>query len=429
MPLVPYFHGPLTLLFVLFVVPAIWVGLRLRKRPRAAAPKVVFGAMAIMNTIYHVQALRSVGVDAISVVWGQTAYDWITGGQGFDVNLNVHIPSQRKRSRRWYYRLFHVYVTFARLLWERDVFFYYFQASSLYLARGGRLKWLELPILKFLGKKTVVMPYGADIVTAKDIKDLVRKYANVRQYPRTATNEREILRQLRYFGRWADTVMAGGAIGPGHLPRIDYLCASHFAINEEEWPPQYGPPRAVGEPFRVLHTPNHRHIKGTQFLISAIEQLKAEGLMIDLTLLEHIPNAEVKRVMAECHVLAEQFIQGWHGLNGLEGMASGKPVLCYLRPELKRLYSLYSFGRECPIVNTPVEDIAANLRWLYFHPEECERIGRQSRLYVERYHSLVAMGGYMAGIARYLYDSTPFEADAYWSQRAASQEPVPAAQA
>lgn len=409
----PIWHFAATLILLALVVPALWLLLKAGVKKRSLTPSVVFGATPIINSKYHSQALRAIGLDSMTVVRHYLSH--ITRSEDFDVRFGAASPNQ-PRLRRWYARLLQVYVEFIKLLWNRDVFFYYF--DGFYLLQGGPLQWLELQSLKLLGKRIVVMPYGGDVVTAADIPDVARKYANVRQYPSTATNERLVHRQVRYFSRWADAIIGGGATGPDHLPRIDYLCPSHFAINGEEWPPHYGPPRNVGEPFRILHAPNHRHIKGTQFLTSAIEQLKVEGLNIQLVLLEGVPNSEVKKVMAKCHVLAEQFIQGWHGLNGLEGMASGKPVLCYLRPDLLRLYQLYSFGNDCPIVNTPIEAIGHNLRWLYFHPEECERIGRQGRVYVERYHSFVAMGGFLAGMIYHLYDGSPFDANTYWKQRA-----------
>ncbi|MDP6495772.1 MAG: hypothetical protein QGI09_10245, partial [Dehalococcoidia bacterium] len=302
----------------------------------------MFGGAPLINSVYHSLALRGVGIDSDTVVW-QRSKTWITSDTEWDA---VFVPStqDQPRWRRWYLNRLADYIAFTKLVWDKDVFFYYFDASFFYLGRRRILRWLEVPILKLLGKRVVATPFGQDVVTASDIPDLVRKYVNVRQNRYISTNETLIHKQIRHFTRWADAIIGGLAIGPDHLPRIDYLCPSFFAIDEQKWPAQYGPPRSRGELLRVLHAPNHRHIKGTQFLIDAVEQLQREGLKVELVLMEGMPNSEVKRRMADCHVLTEQFIQGWYGLNGLEGMASGKPVLAYLKPELQRLFSLYSFG-------------------------------------------------------------------------------------
>lgn len=169
--------------------------------------------------------------------------------------------------------------------------------------------------------------------------------------------------------------------------------------------------------MRVLHAPNHRHIKGTRFLLEAIDRLQQEGLNVELVLLERMPNQEVRCQMARCHVVAEQFVMGWHGLTALEGMASGKPVLSYMREDLRRLYTLYSFAGESPIVNTPIEQIEENLRKLYYDPGLCEELGSRGRAYIERYHSLEAMGGFLKGVINQVWNKEAFDADAYWEDR------------
>jgi glycosyltransferase involved in cell wall biosynthesis len=138
-----------------------------------------------------------------------------------------------------------------------------------------------------------------------------------------------------------------------------------------------------------------------------------------MVLLEGVPNEEVQKQISRCHVVAEQFIMGWHGLNALEGMASGKPVLCFLREDLSQLYGLYSFASECPLVNTPIEKIEENLRRLYDNPELCEELGRKGREYVERYHSLEAMGGFLKGVIEQVWFGEEFDADRYWESRRA----------
>lgn len=40
------------------------------------------------------------------------------------------------------------------------------------------------------------------------------------------------------------------------------------------------------KPIVVGHMPNHRGVKGTEFLIDAIERLKSEGVKVELLLIE-----------------------------------------------------------------------------------------------------------------------------------------------
>ncbi|MBI4338635.1 MAG: glycosyltransferase [Chloroflexi bacterium] len=422
-PALKAWHFLATLLFLTLVVGSIRLAMKVGLRKANPAPRVVFGASPLINSKYHSLALRQSGVDSITVVRG---YFGINARDDFDIVFGVVDPSA-PRWRRWHTRLLAPYVQFAKLLWQRDIFFYYF--DGFYLREGGPLRWREVPALKRLGKKVVAMPYGGDIERASAAPDLVFKHAITRDYPAMAHPRTEDLvrRQVSHFTLLSDAIIAGNAADPYFIPRIDYLTPSPFCIDEAQWTPAFGPPRQMGDPFRVLHAPNHRNIKGTRFLVDAVQHLRDNGLNIELVLLEHVPNAEVQQVMARCHVVADQFIMGWHAMFGLEGMASGKPVLCYLSPEIRRLYTLYSFGGDCPLVDTPIERIADNLRWLYDNPQECERLGRLGREYVERYHSLNAFGGFLGGIVESLAQGRPFNADEYWAGRRRTSTGVEAA--
>jgi glycosyltransferase involved in cell wall biosynthesis len=147
----------------------------------------------------------------------------------------------------------------------------------------------------------------------------------------------------------------------------------------------------------VLHTPNHRAFKGTEFLLRAVEELQREGLRIELVLLERVPNEVVRQTMQEVDILAEQFIASIYGLSGIEGMASGLPVIVNLGSEPHtRPFRRYSYLDECPALSTSPETITANLRRLVTDPALRETLGRAGRRYVEKYHSF-ATAQYMFG--------------------------------
>ena len=138
----------------------------------------------------------------------------------------------------------------------------------------------------------------------------------------------------------------------------------------------------------VLHAPNHRGVKGTEFLIDAVEQLQSEGLPVELVLLERVPNETVRQAMQEADILADQFVCPGYGLAAIEGMASGLPVLCNLeREDATRLFRLYSFLGECPIVSTLPETLVEKLRALVTDPSLRHALGQAGRTYTEKYHS------------------------------------------
>jgi hypothetical protein len=83
----------------------------------------------------------------------------------------------------------------------------------------------------------------------------------------------------------------------------------------------------------------------------------------------------------------------------IEGMASGLPVICNVEadPSQARLFRLFSFLGECPIVSASPETIHEVLHRLVTDPKLRAELGRAGRRYAERFHSY--------DMARYLFES------------------------
>ena len=175
------------------------------------------------------------------------------------------------------------------------------------------------------------------------------------------------------------------------IGRWDVTLFQFVHIDEAMWAAktEYSAADGRNGEVRVIHTPNHRGFKGTEFLVQAVDELRSEGLQVKLQLLERVPNAEVRRLMPESDILAEQFIATAYALSGIEGMASGLPVMANLESEYyTRVFRRYSFLNECPIFSTTPETLKDNLRVLITNPKLREELGRAGRTYVEKYHSL-----------------------------------------
>jgi hypothetical protein len=164
-----------------------------------------------------------------------------------------------------------------------------------------------------------------------------------------------------------------------------------FTIDADQWRPKetYSGHDGTNGTVKVIHTPNHRGVKGTEFLVKAVEELREEGLKVELLLVERMPNEEVRRLMAEeADILTEQFIATGYAMSGIEGMASGLPVMANLEHEAyTRVFRRYSYLNECPILSTTPETLKENLRVLVTNPELREELGRAGRRYAEKYHS------------------------------------------
>ena len=106
--------------------------------------------------------------------------------------------------------------------------------------------------------------------------------------------------------------------------------------------------------------------------------------------------------MRSADVVADQLVIGWYAMFAMEAMALGKPVLCYLREDLKRFYidaGLVHPG-EIPIVECSPTDVKEVIKGLVMHREALGEIGRRSRAFIEKHHSLESVGAIFSAINR-----------------------------
>jgi glycosyltransferase involved in cell wall biosynthesis len=135
-----------------------------------------------------------------------------------------------------------------------------------------------------------------------------------------------------------------------------------------------------GQEWVVAHAPSNREIKGTRHVIAAIEQLRAEGLPVRLRLIEGLSGDELRAAYAGADVVVDQLFAGWVGLVALEMMAMGKPVIAYIRPDLRHLL------HEMPVVDADPRSLADTLRDLLLDPDRRAEVGARGPGYVRAHH-------------------------------------------
>jgi len=384
---------------ILAFLPICSVTLVERLKSRRTRPAIFWGITPLINIKYHSEAIKRRGYQSATVV--NDVYS-INSRSDFDyltldiIERSAIMKALPKRLKM----LLSDYWTFGWAVRRFDIFNFYFVGGILC---NTPLKYMELPLLKLARKKTVFTAYGADVQVMSRFRGLLFKHAQNMDYPAFPRQEKQTLRDLRHFSKYADYIIAG-ADWVDYMPRWDKLIAGHFAIDTEEWKPQKRQMTSTeGREIVVLHAPNHREIKGTRFLIKACEELKSEGLPIQLRIVEKVPNARIRELMEECDIVADQFVVGWYALFALEGMSMKKPVMAYLRSDLLELYILYSYAGECPIVNTHPTRIKEVLRELVENPEMRIDLGKRGRAYVMNYHSLESVGKMFDEIYRRLW--------------------------
>jgi glycosyltransferase involved in cell wall biosynthesis len=145
-------------------------------------------------------------------------------------------------------------------------------------------------------------------------------------------------------------------------------------------------PAEVDVPL-VVHAPSDRRVKGTAFVLKAVEELRSRGVPFRFQLVENASNERVKEALAQADVLVDQLLLGICGMAGLEAMALGKPVVTYLREDLQGMYP-----DGFPAVHTTKETLADVLEELLSDFPRRRELGVAGRAYVERHHSPEVLG-------------------------------------
>ena len=351
----------------------------------AARRGVGLGPEPLINNVHHARALRLQGYAATTFV----SHEYYITNR-FDL--------------RWLRgRPFNHYALFLKVLFSFEAIYIYFNGGPL---GWTRLKWLEPWLYRLAGVKVVVMPYGGDVQDFGVHDDVVYRAAYLSDYPDFV--RRQMASRRRNVGRWirhANWVISG-CDWVHYLPHWHTLMLAHFSIDTEEWKPLDDAGDAAArritaeKPLRVLHAPNHRSIKGTSIVEDVVRRLRAEGVPVELVIVQKMPNHELKRLVQEIDVVVEQLVIGWYGIFALEAMACAKPVLTYIAPELERLYRLQGLldRDELPVTKVDHNTLEAALRAMAMGERDLPELGRRARAYVLRRHSLEVVGAVFAGI-------------------------------
>jgi glycosyltransferase involved in cell wall biosynthesis len=360
-----------------------------------ARTTLYWGPTAIISNSYWSRAMKEGGWDSKTLMWDVSH---INHASDFDLLVENVMPSWlvfKDREEMFSHAYLPHMLAFLHVIRHASVIHVPVTGSFLGMTR---LWPHETVLFRRAGVKTVLLPYGGDYYCYSRVEDPCVRYGLLANYPELARKESDTQARLSHWQQGADCVLSGYMVDA--MGRWDVTTFNFFHIDTRLWPAAQEYSKADGRngPVSVVHTPNHRGFKGTEFLLQAAEDLRAEGLQIDLRLLERVPNSEVRRVMQQSDILAEQFIATAYAMSGMEGMACGLPVMANLESEYyTKVFRRYSFLNECPILSTKPETLKHHLRLLVTRPDLRAELGRAGRAYVEKYHSFEA--------ARHLFGS------------------------
>jgi len=387
---------------------ALWVYGRIyvQERELEKKPRLFWGTVPILNFKYWNEAMKLKGYDSVTLMTG--FYNSINKKEDFD----LYYPDIKKPL---YIRLLNKIPYGFNNLSQIYLMFYITRNFDVLnisyegvIFSNSRFWNKELDFYKKMGMKIVCLPYGGDYQRYSKLYNKSWHHALLINYPRGVFNEQRIDEKIDYFVRNADCIMAGFQFD--QISRWDILPYAVYPMNTDLWKPKkiYSENDGVNGVVKVYHTPNHKSIKGSEFLIEAVKQLKEEGLLVDLVLLEGVQNDRVRVLLHnDADILVEQLILGF-ALSALEGMATGLPVISNLEEENQtRVFRRFSYLNECPILSSNPEKIKKDLKLLITNPALRKQLGVAGVSYVEKYHSFQAMSQIFTAI----YDKIWFGKD------------------
>ena len=92
-------------------------------------------------------------------------------------------------------------------------------------------------------------------------------------------------------------------------------------------------PYNIKDKIKIVHSPTNRLLKGSKYIIDALNKLKRKYDYIEIEIIEHMSYEDALKKYQEAHLIIDQVLIGWYGAFGVEVMKMGKPLAVFIREE------------------------------------------------------------------------------------------------
>ena len=232
------------------------------------------------------------------------------------------------------------------------------------------LVWVGVLVIPLVGWVLYRTPFGLRVRA-------------VGEHPSAAASVGVPVNRVRYLA----VALSGMIAGLGGA----YLALDQHQFTGAKSSPEY-PDVQSKLAVKIVHAANHRAFKGSDFLASAVSELRQQGLAVELVLVENLPNEIALGHYRSADIIFDQCLIGFHGYFALEGMALGKPVMSFVRFPDRYLLA----PNECPIVNTSLLTLKHDIAKLCADRVHLRDLGVSGRRYVEKYFSIEAVSRRMS---------------------------------
>lgn len=305
------------------------------------------------------QALRNLGIDAASCSLKKNRYAYLADIQAHYANQPLYRAKQLRNA------------FFEEALEKYDIFHFHFGETFFPDKR-------DLKILKEHGKKLIVNHRGSDVRMLSVARGFNNPYVTVKKAWR---DENKIRANLEQLSAYIDHAIVNDHELLSYVePYYKKVHILPHAIEAGKFQPNY--PSDNAKPF-IVHAPTNREIKGSKFVVDAIERLRQEGFDLEFSLIENLAHQEAMELYQKATLVIDQLLIGAYGHLSVESMAMGKPVVCYIRDDVR-----VSYPSGLPIISANPDTVYSVVKSLLNKPEQLRNLGLQGRAYVQQHHDL-----------------------------------------
>lgn len=377
-----------TLLFIAYLPLLLLLLIPLSRLRKAVIrrPSVIWGPTPVFNAYYSALSARKYGYYCDLLTYCPDRISRDNELEIFRYNFSRRLPPA-------FAFFLGPFLALPLVLLKYDILHFWYHGN--YLSHLPLIRWLEYPLWKLAGKKLIFLPFGSDVRTERETREL-GKYNVYRDISHDEVveaygSDAAIKKRVAWAIKWADKALTFG-------DQIHYTPAAeifhYFAVDTDNIKPVY---ETGNQKTLIVHAPNHRHLKGTKYLIAAMEKIKKEGLPAELLLVENKTRREAIEIYKRADIIVNELICGWHGFFTVEALALGKPVISYIKEEYLPPHDF------CPIVNANLDNIYEQLVRLIKDKPLRLKIGKESRRYVEEIYSLEKTGQRLDNLYKSLY--------------------------
>lgn len=252
------------------------------------------------------------------------------------------------------------------LIAQTDLFHFNF-ATSL------TLDYSDLKVIKSMNKPIVMQFWGSDIrLKSAAIKN--NPYIKVKD-----SNEENIIQRMKYLSQYVDVCMVDYELreyAKDYFPNT-FISRTLFDFNNIiEVHKKFD-----NKKIRIVHAPTSRDIKGSNFIITAVNELKRQ-FDIDFILIENMAHDEAIKIYRTADIVVDQLHVGLYGILAVECMAMGIPVVTWITDKNKEY-----LGSDLPIISANPDNIKMVLSQLIRNREILVHASEQGKIYARKNHN------------------------------------------